>query len=314
MADSTKYITKIKYSDAEYQIKDPNALNEVITSENSIVFKDGDDKYVKLTSSGGTISLSNVTYNQPSIDNNIRLDGAVVGSSSTHEIDHKATGSNYGDHVISGSITLTNCNTSKTPTVSASTTDSTVTVGAYDSSTSSYPISGTLKVLNNGSATLTISNIEGAEANPSTGDCETLSYTITVSDTYYTKIAYLISATEPSSVTTGGFSIGVDSSTDIQTGTTLTAFTSAVNSRTATADDSKLYIVIAASGVSGASANLADSFVISTDRSTVASSKLGGQCEYVGTINTYSVKKSYYVYSSTISVANGTTLYFRYLG
>lgn len=287
MANS-KYISKVRIGNEDFTIRDKEAYradNIPVNGVNGdITFKDANGKMYKLSLDSKKVKLVAVTYNAPSIEihdftwnNSNNLSWNVDQPSTT--IEEKA---------VAGTITVTN---GQKPTCNVST----VTISG---NSSPYTIGGKAAIPNNKSLTITFTTI-GTMADPSTGNTAKPSASKTVSRTTTVTSAYMVnsSSTSPQSYTSGGFRFSVG-------GTPLSPTAKEFgNNQTVTLSSGSTggYIYIFTSS--------AKSFVMSTDKATVDSAKLGGGVTDPTTAKTYSIQKQYCVYRSLNPFAANTDVF-----
>ena len=193
---------------------------------------------------------------------------------------------------VTGSIKVTN---GETPVSSVSS----VTIGAKGTD-GTYPISGTLSVPNNGSATVTFTTT-GVNTNPVTNKKDTASIkkTFDKTTTHSDGIAEYASEITPTSDITGGFACKMNNAK-----TTITNIDNTTTTRNHTMNaDGYLYIFRADN----------KAFLINPDKGTVDGGLLAGGNVALGSIKSYSIKKDYYVTRSANKYKAGTTVYFKAL-
>ena len=266
-------------------LKDGVAQRQVKNVNGNTVFKDANGNLFQLKLVEGNVALSKVTYSAPTISwvNQLSWSGSSM-------VDGGGTGAQSAN--VTGSIKVTN---GTKPTSSVST----VTVGAKGTD-GTYPISGTLSVPNNGEATITFTTT-GTNTNPVNNQKETKSVSKTFSKktTYSDGIAEYASEITPTSNITGGFVCNMNN-----TKTTITNIdnTTTTRNHTMTADG-YLYIFRADN----------KAFLINPDKGTVDGGLLAGGNVALGSIQSYSIKKNYYVTRSANKYKAGTTVYFKAL-
>ena len=270
-----KEIGDLKYGVAERKVKDVDG---------STVFKDANGNLFKLTLNGSNVALSKVTYSAPKIELvNLSWSGSSM-------VDDGGTGAQSAN--VTGSIKVTN---GTAPVSSVST----VTIGAKGTD-GIYPISGTLSVPNNGSATVTFTTT-GIDKNPVSNKKDTVSTSKTFSKTttYSDGIAENASEITPTSDITGGFACKMNNKkttiTNIGNTTTTQQYTMKA--------DGYLYIFRADN----------KAFLINPDKGTVDGGLLAGGNVALGSIKSYSIQKNYYVTCSANKYKAGTTVYFKAL-
>lgn len=266
-------------------LKDGVAQRQVKNVNGDTVFKDANGNLFKLILSNGNVALSKVTYSAPTIAfvNQLSWSGSSM-------VDGGGTGAQSAN--VTGSIKVTN------GTVPVSSV-STVTVGAKGAD-GTYPISGTLSVPNNGEATVTFTTT-GTSTNPVNNQKETKSIDKTFSkkSTYSDGIAEYASEITPTSNITGGFVCNMNN-----TKTTITNIANTTTTRNHTMKaDGYLYIFRADN----------KAFLINPDKGTVDGGLLAGGNVALGSIQSYSIKKNYYVTRSANKYKAGTTVYFKAL-
>ena len=293
-----KYISKVRIGGENFVIRDKEALAAAQAAQSTansisvpvtgvtddITFKDANGKMFKLKLENKNVKLVAVTYNAPSISiSNFTWNGSDATS---YSVDQPSTGS--VDGAVTGTITVTN---GTKPTCNISTV-------SISGDSSPYTIGGSATVANNDSLTITFTTT-GTMADPSTGITSSPSTSKTVSRATTTASGWAVNAAavQPGSNTTGGFKFNINS----------TAVTPA------TASFGNNQTVELSSGSTGGYiyifTNDAKSFVMSTDKATVDSTKLGGGIVDLGTVKTYSISKTYYVYRSLASFAANTKVY-----
>lgn len=265
-------------------LKDGVAQRQVKNVDGSTVFKDSNGNLFRLILSNGNVALSKVTYSAPTIEL------VSLSWSGSSMVDGGGTGAQSAN--VTGSIKVTNGNK---PTSSVST----VTIGAKGTD-GTYPISGTLSVPNNGEATVTFTTT-GTNTNPVTNQKETKSTSKTFSKetTYSDGIAEYASEITPTSDITGGFACKMN---NVKTTITNIANTTTTRNYTMKADG-YLYIFRADN----------KAFLINPDKGTVDGGLLAGGNVALGSIQSYSIKKNYYVTRSANKYKAGTTVYFKAL-
>lgn len=284
-ADGTigKEIGNLK--DGVESLKNGVAARKVKDVDSSMVFKDGNGNLFQLKLVSDKVALSKVTYSAPTIAwvNQLSWSGSSI-------VDGGGTGAQSAN--VTGSIKVTN---GTAPVSSVST----VTVGAKGSD-GIYPISGTLSVPNNGSATVTFTTT-GVNNNPVTNKKDTVSTSKTFSKktTYSDGIAEYASEITPTSDITGGFVCNMNN-----VKTTITNIDNTTTTRNHTMNaDGYLYIFRADN----------KAFLINPDKGTVDGGLLAGGNVALGSIQSYSIKKNYFVTRSANKYKKGTTVYFKAL-
>lgn len=299
-----KYISKVRIGSENFVIRDKAALAAAQAAQatadaakstaesisvpvngvtDDITFKDNNGKMYKLSLVDKKVKLVAVTYNAPSISiSNFRWNSS---DKTSYDVDQPSTGSVNG--AVVGTITVTNGKkpTCNIPTVSIS------------GESSPYTIGGTATVNNNGSLEIKFTTT-GTMADPSTGvtanpaAAKTVSRTSTVASGWTVNAA----AVQPESNTTGGFKFNINS-----TEVTPKSASFGNNSTVTLTPDTSGYIYIFT--------NAAKSFVMSTDKATVDSAKLGGGIVDLTAVATYTIRKSYYVYRSLRPCTANTNVY-----
>ena len=265
-------------------LKDGVAQRQVKNVNGNTVFKDANGNLFQLKLVEGNVALSKVTYSAPTISL------VSLSWSGSSMVDGGGTGAQSAN--VSGSISVTNGN----KPVSSVTT---VTVGDKGSD-GTYPISGTLSVPNNGSTTVTFTTT-GTHTNPVTNskDTPSISKTFDKKTTYSNGIAEYASEITPTSDITGGFACKMNS-----TKTTITNIDDTKTTRNHTMKaDGYLYIFRADN----------KAFLINPDKGTVDGGLLAGGNVALGSIQSYSIQKNYYVTRSANKYKAGTTVYFKAL-
>ena len=176
----------------------------------------------------------------------------------------------------------------------------TVTVTNNGSNAGEYAISGTLSVPNNGEATVTFTTT-GINTNPVTNkkDTKSISKTFSKKSTYSDGIAEYASEITPTSNITGGFVCNMNN-----TKTTITNIDNTTTTRNYKMKaDGYLYIFRADN----------KAFLINPDKGTVDGGLLAGGNVALGSIQSYSIKKNYFVTRSANKYKAGTTVYFKAL-
>ena len=272
-----KEIGDLKYGVKERKVKDVDS---------NTVFKDGNGNVFKLIlDKSSNVALSKVTYNAPTIAwvNQLSWSGSSM-------VDGGGTGAQSAN--VTGSIKVTN-GTAPVSNVS------TVTIGAKGTD-GTYPISGTLSVPNNGSATVTFTTT-GTNKNPVSDKKDTVSIerTFYKQTTYSDGIAEYASEITPASDITGGFACKMNN-----VKTTITNIDNTTTTRKHKMNaDGYLYIFRADN----------KAFLINPDQGTVDGGLLAGGNVALGSIQSYSIKKNYYVTRSANKYKAGTTVYFKAL-
>ena len=305
MADS-KYISKVRIGNEDFAFRDKEALAAAQAAQTAaenisvpvdgvtgdITFKDANGKMYKLALDGKKVKLVAVSYTAPTASitaatwNGITASISSGNATLSRYVDQDGTGSVTGN--ITGSITTANASK---PTVSG------VSGPTVGNSASPWSMSGTAAVANNASVTINYT-AQGSTKNPSTNTYDTVKRTFTISrtSTIASGVHYYASAVTPTQNVTGGFKFNFGSTAvtpttkDFANNTTVTLTTTAAG-----------YVYIFT--------NAAKSFVMSNDKSTVDSAKLGGGVVELGTVKTYSISKTYYVYRSLGSFAANTNVY-----
>lgn len=266
-------------------LKDGVAQRQVKNVNGNTVFKDANGNLFQLKLVEGNVALSKVTYSAPDIQW-----FKILSWSGSSMVDGGGTGAQSAN--VSGSIIVTN------GTAPVSNVD-TVIVGAK-SDLGIYPISGTLSVPNNGSATVTFTTT-GTHTNPVTNKKDTVSISQTFSkkSTYSDGIVEYASEITPASDITGGFACKMNNAK-----TTITNIDNTTTTRNHTMKaDGYLYIFRADN----------KAFLINPDKGTVDGGLLAGGNVALGSIQSYSIKKNYYVTRSANKYKAGTTVYFKAL-
>lgn len=270
-------IGKLKTDVAARKVRDVNG---------NTVFKDANGNLFQLKLVEGNVALSKVTYSAPTIAwvNQLSWSGSSM-------VDGGGTGAQSAN--VTGSIKVTN----GTKPVSSV---STVTVGDKGSDGITYPISGTLSVPNNGDASVTFTTT-GTNTNPVNNKKDTVSISKTFSKktTYSDGIIEYASEITPVSDNTGGF---VCKMNNVKTNITNIDNTTTTRNHTMKADG-YLYIF--------RTDNRA--FLINPDKGTVDGGLLAGGNVALGSIQSYSIKKNYFVTRSSNKYKAGTTVYFKAL-
>lgn len=287
MANS-KYISKVRIGNEDFTIRDKEAYRAdnipVNGVTDDITFKDQNGKMFKLSLVDKKVKLVKVTYNAPTISiSNFTWNGS---DNLSWNVDQPSK--NMEEKAVSGTINVAN---GTKPTCSVDT----ITISG---TSSPYTIGGTATIANNGSLEFKFTTT-GTMPDPSTGKTAKPSVSKTVSRTTTVTSAYMVnsSATSPQTYTSGGFRFNVG-------GTPLTPTAKEFgNNQTATLSSGSTggYIYIFTDS--------AKSFVMSTDKATVDSAKLGGGVMDPTTVKTYSIQKQYYVYRSLRPFAANTDVY-----
>ena len=320
MAD--KYISKVRISGENFVIRDTGALAEAQAAHaaaqaaqaaadkaqstadrisvpvdgvnDDITFKDDNGKMFKLSLVDKKVKLVAVTYNAPSASISAASwngQNAFVNLNSgnatlSRYVDEDGTGEVAA--TITGSIITMNASQ---PVVSGA---SGPTVGNRESP---WSMDGIATVGNNASVKITYTT-KGSTKNPSTNAFDTVTNTFTISRkaTIAGGWAVNAAAVQPASNTSGGFKFDINSiavTPDIET---------FENNATVTLTPSTAgYIYIFTDS--------AKSFVMSSDKSTVDSAKLGGGIVDLTAVSTYTIGKSYYVYRSLRPCTANTKVY-----
>ena len=310
-----KYISKVRISGENFVIRDKDsyALAQAAktaaqaaqnTADNisvpvtgvtdDITFKDANGKMFKLKLESTKVKLVAVTYNTPTAS----ITAASWNGQNANVNSGNATLSRYVDQDGTGDVTgnitgsITTSNASK-PTVSE------VSGPNVGNSASPWSMGGSATVGNNKSVKI-IYTAQGSIKNPSTNAYDTKQCTFTISRTatISSGVYYYASAITPAKNITGGFKFNFGNNNAVTPTTQAFADNTTV---TLTTPSTAGYIYIFT--------NSAKSFVLSTDKATVDSAKLGGGVVDLGTVNTYSISKTYYVYRSLRPVAASTNVY-----
>ena len=266
-------------------LKDGVAQRQVKNVNGGTVFKDANGNLFQLKLVDGNVALSKVTYSAPDIQW-----VKILSWSGSSMVDGGGTGAQSAN--VSGSISVTN----GTKPVSSV---STVTVGDK-SDLGIYPISGTLSVPNNGSATVTFTTT-GTNINPVNNQKETksISQTFSKQTTHSNGIVEYASEITPASDITGGFACKMNN-----TKTTIANIDDTKTTRNHTMKaDGYLYIFRADN----------KAFLINPDKGTVDGGLLAGGNVALGSIKSYSIQKNYFVTRSANKYKAGTTVYFKAL-
>ena len=266
-------------------LKDGVAQRQVKNVNGNTVFKDANGNLFQLKLVEGNVALSKVTYSAPTIEL------VSLSWSGSSMVDGGGTGAQSAN--VTGSIKVTN---GTKPTSSVST----VTVGDKGSDGITYPISGTLSVPNNGSATVKFTTT-GNNINPVTNnkDTKSTSKTFDKKTTYSNGIAEYASEITPTSDITGGFACKMNN-----TKTTIANIDDTKTTRNHTMKaDGYLYIFRADN----------KAFLINPDKGTVDGGLLAGGNVALGNIQSYSIQKNYFVTRSANKYKAGTTVYFKAL-
>ena len=319
-----KYISKVRISGENFVIRDTGALAEAQAAHaaaqaaqaaadkaqstadrisvpvdgvnDDITFKDDNGKMFKLSLVDKKVKLVAVTYNAPSASISAASwngQNAIINLNSGD-----ATLSRYVDQDGTGDVTATitgsiiTMNASQ-PVVSGASGPS---VG---NSASPWSMGGSVTVGNN--ASVTINYIaQGSIKNPSTNAYDTKKCTFKISRTatIASGVHYYASDITPTQNVTGGFKFNFGNNNPVTPTTQAFADNTTV---ILTTPSTAGYIYIFT--------NSAKSFVMSTDKATVDSAKLGGGIVDLGTAKTYSISKTYYVYRSLNPVAASTNVY-----
>ena len=288
MADS-KYISKVRIGNEDYLVHDKEAYRAdnipVAGVTGDITFKDANGKMYKLTlDRNKKVRLVAVTYNAPAISiSNFTWNGS---DSTLYSVDKPSK--NPEEKAVAGTINVTN---GTKPTCNISTV-------SISGDSSPYTIGGTATIPNNDSLTITFTTT-GTMADPSTGVTAKPTASKTVSRTSTVTSAYMVnsSAVGPLTYIQGGFRFTVGgvqvtpTTLDLRDNQTVTLSSGSTGG----------YIYIFTSS--------AKSFVMSTDKATVDSAKLGGGVMDPTTANTYSISKKYYVYRSLNPFAANTDVF-----
>ncbi len=310
MANS-KYISKVRIGNEDFTIRDKEAYRAdnipVNGVTDDITFKDQNGKMFKLSLVDKKVKLVKVTYNAPTISiSNFTWNGS---DNLSWNVDQPSK--NMEEKAVSGTINVAN---GTKPTCSVDT----ITISG---TSSPYTIGGTATIANNGSLEFKFTTT-GTMPDPSTGKTAKPSVSKTVSRTTTVTSAYMVnsSATSPQTYTSGGFRFNVG-------GTPLTPTAKEFgNNQTATLDFVKKLVYFSVEterddedpnditynstrGYIYIFTDSAKSFVMSTDKATVDSAKLGGGVMDPTTVKTYSIQKQYYVYRSLRPFAANTDVY-----
>lgn len=293
-----KYISKVRISGENFVIRDKDSYALAQAAKNAvdnitvpvdgvtgdITFKDKNDNMYRLDLVGKKVKLVAVTYNAPSISiSNFTWNGS---GNTSYDVDQPDTGSVSG--AVTGTLTVAN---GKKPTCNVSTV-------SISGNSSPYTLGGTATVVNNGSLQIKFTTT-GTMADPSTGVTATPTASKTVSRTSIVASGWTVTGAQiqPKSNTSGGFKF------DFGSMPVTPATTTFGNNQT----------VKLSSGSTGGYIYIftkdAKSFVMSTDKATVDSAKLGGGIVDLTAVATYTIGTSYYVYRSLYSFAANTNVY-----
>ena len=300
-----KYISKVRIGNEDFTIRDKAALAAAAEAKQAadraqatadgitvpvtgvtddITFKDANGKMFKLKLEDKNVKLVAVTYNVPTI---ILNDFKWNNSNATsYKIDQLSTGS--VDGAVAGTLIVTN---GKTPTCN-------VQGVTITKSGSSYILGGTVSIANKSSKSFTFTT-EGATLNPSTNKYDTATTpAVTISRTSKIASGWAVNAAavQPESNTTGGFKFNINS-------------TAVTPDEKAFGDNKTVELIPSTAGYIYIFTNGAKSFVMSTDKETVDSAKLGGGIVNLGTATTYSTRETYYVYRSKDPCVASTKVY-----
>ena len=283
-----KYISKVRIGNENFTIRDKEAYradNIPVDGVNgNITFKDANGKMYKLALDSKKVKLVAVTYNKPSISiSNFTWNGS---DNLSWNVDQPSK--NMEEKAVSGTINVAN---GTKPTCSVNT----VTISG---TSSPYTIGGTAAIPNNNSLTITFTTT-GTMADPSTGVTAAPTASKVVSRTSTVTSAYMVnsSATAPQSYVQGGFRFTVGG---VQLSPTAQTFKNNTTVKLSSGSTGGYIYIFTDS---------AKSFVMSTDKATVDSAKLGGGVMDPVTVKTYSIQKPYYVYRSLASFAANTDVY-----
>lgn len=291
-----KYISKVRIGNENFTIRDKEAYRADNIPVNGvtgdITFKDANGKMFKLSLDSKKVKLVAVTYNMPTASITAASwngQNASINSGNatlSRYVDQDGTGNVTGN--ITGSITTENASK---PTVSG------VNGPNVGNSASPWSMGGSAEVANNASVKI-IYTAQGSIKNPSTNayDAKKCTFTISRTATITSGVSYYASAITPTQNITGGFKFNFDN----------TAVTPEVASF---GDNKTVELTTKTSGYIYIFTNSAKSFVMSTDKATVDSAKLGGGIVDLGTVKTYSISKTYYVYRSLASFVSGANVY-----
>ena len=283
-----KYISKVRIGNEDFTIRDKAAYRADNIPVNGvtgdITFKDNNGKMFKLSLVDKKVKLLPVTYNAPSITiNNFTWNNS---DNLSWHVDQPSK--NPEAKAVAGTINVAN---GTKPTCNVSTV-------SISGTSSPYTIGGTAAIPNNGSLTITFTTT-ATMADPSTGKTAKPTASKTVSRTSTVTSAYMVnsSATSPMNYIQGGFRFTVGG---VQVTPTAKEFG---NNQTITLSSGSTggYIYIFTDS--------AKSVVMSTDKATVDSAKLGGGVMDPTTAKTYSIQKQYYVYRSLNPFAANTNVY-----
>ena len=304
-----KYISKVRISGKNFVIRDKdsyalaqeakntaNSISVPVTGvTDDITFKDANGKMFKLKLENKNVKLVKVTYNLPTASitaaswngQNANTDSSG-NATLTRYVDQDGTGSVTGN--ITGSIKTENASK---PTVSGA---SGPNVG---NSASPWSMGGTVAVGNNASVTINYT-AQGSTNNPSTNafDTKTCTFKISRTATITSGVYYYASAITPDQNITGGFKFNFGNN-NVVTPTTQTFGDNKTVTLTTPSTAGYIYIFTSS----------AKSFVMSTDKATVDSAKLGGGVMDPTTAKTYSIQKQYYVYRSLNPFAANTDVF-----
>lgn len=283
-----KYISKVRIGNENFTIRDKEAYRADNIPVNGVTgdvtFKDANGKMYKLSLDSKKVKLVAVDYKAPTIIlNDFKWNNSIATS---YKIDEPATGDVRG--AVAGTLMVTN---GQTPTCN-------VPGVTITKSGSSYVLGGTVSIANKGSQSFTFTT-EGATLNPSTNKYDTATTpAVTISRTSKISGAWTVNAAAvtPTSNTSGGFKFNINSAA-----VTLTTASFGNNTTVELTPQTAGYIYIFTSS--------AKSFVMSTDKETVDSAKLGGGIVNLGTATTYSTSETYYVYRSKDPCVASTKVY-----
>ena len=249
-----------------------------------ITFKDANGKMFKLKLENKNVKLVAVTYNAPTIIlNDFKWNNSITTS---YKIDQLSTGSVSG--AVAGTLIVTN---GQTPTCN-------VQGVTITKSGSSYILGGTASIANKSSQSFTFTTT-GATKNPSTDKYDTATTpAVTISRKSIAAGGWTVNAAvaTPTSNITGGFKFNIND-------------TAVTPDEKAFGDNKTVELIPSTAGYIYIFTNGAKSFVMSTDKETVDSAKLGGGIVNLGTATTYSTRETYYVYRSKDPCVASTKVY-----
>lgn len=325
--------TSTAVSDLETKVanlKTGGKLDSVDT--NSIVFIDGNGKYVQLevdSTDNTKIKLSNYEYTKASINNNITVDGpngAKTGNQyfsvdtlikNTLTSDGSISYVGWVSYDLGGTITVNYSDEKPSLSITSQASSDlhinelgSISLGDGTQSGNSYiyPITGNIVAYNGYVTTINVGAVTTTKANPTTNTKEKSNTASTkFGGNQTSEVVYFYDTQDTVSLgNSGGFIV----SAGLIGGLTTTSQSSIKSIKSVTKPTSEAYLYIAIKGDNTSSLS-ADKFVLSSDEGTVDSALLGGGVILQGTQKTYTNNTIYTIYRSLYKYSS--KVYFKLL-